>query len=270
MLLVVFAILAFTEAASDPVAMTSFPLSPRSTIVRACSYDQPLASISISHEGMPCNFLYPNSSLQNGFLSRFNATFIESFTTLKVVSGIRCFKLEMVTSCTQKWFQSNQITRYYNVLVASRQDCLGSGTCSNCEIAGQYLPEVCEVSTFGPKEVKKTVVYTNQVVVHQNKLSQAFYAGITTTVQEFNLGGDLKEKVYFTFADFDDRTTGEFSVNPHTLAVISYDMRRILANSNNTTTYMGDLYYIYEQNHLILQKAVDEEVARLKTNGSLS
>lgn len=255
------------QAPADALSMTSLPLSSLTRMVHACSYSEQLSSIQISHEGMPCNSLYTNSSLQAGFLTKFNASFVESFSVLQPLTGVRCFKLEMVTSCTQKWFTSNEISRYYNVLTATRQDCLAAGTCRNCEVSGQYLPEVCQVSTFGPNEVKRTVVYTKDVVVYQNKVGQAFYAGITTTSQDISVGGTFSEMVFFTFADKDDSQIGMFSVNPFSLAVISYDMRRILTNTNITVQYRGDDYYVYEQNHLIHKKTVDEQAARGKAQG---
>lgn len=241
-------------------------ISPATTILRACSTSEPLSSIRIEPQEMPCNYLYPRSTIQNNFIPKFQASYIESFTALIVNMGKRCFKLELSTSCTQKWFSSNEITRAYTTLDVTRADCYGPNTCSNCEISSQYLPEDCRSMTFGANVVKKVVVFTTSVNVYQNQIGQSFYGPLSTLDNEFIVGGDYKEKVFFEPKETAKPTDGEFTINPSTKELLSYSMRRIMKSSNRTLDFKGVTYSVYDDDHLIRRADIESALAKLASS----
>lgn len=239
-----------------------YHLTQSSTFLHVCSPSNVLASYELADDTMPCNFMYPSSAVENDYLPKFEASYIESFTALTTITARRCYKLKLKTHCRQKWFSSNEVWHDYEVLDVDRGQCTASNVCKNCAIADKYTAFDCRVWTFGDRSIDVEVVFASDVIVHQNSLGQVFYGGLTTTETVFNLGGDLREKVFFDLVPTVVEVVGTFSMNPSTMELISYDMRRILKYSNRNITFQSKTYAVYDEDHLVEAGVIFSRIAQ--------
>ena len=245
-----------------------FSISPSSTFLHVCDQAEILSSYQLTDDTMPCNFLYPSSAVENNYLPKFNASYVESFTALTPVKARRCYRLILKSHCRQKWLSPNEMWQDYEVLDVERQACDSSSACVSCGIAEKYPAYDCRPWVFGDNIVSVTVVFAQEVIVHQNSLGQAFYGGLTTSEPIFNLGGELREKVFFQIVPTVIERIGSFSVNPSTLDLISYDMRRLLKYSRRNITFEGRDYAVYDEDHLVDAAVIFSEAQKAKSSDS--
>jgi hypothetical protein len=258
-----------STATNMTMKMDSYILDSTSSVVYACDYNAPTSSVDYATTGMPCSALYTSSSVLNKFEKSFSAQQVESISTMRVNHAKKCFKVKLTTSCEQRWFLPNLVTRLPPAAEeVSRDECLSSNSCLNCEVSSQYPQEDCEVFTFGKNLMSTTRVFSTNVEVHQNVIGETKYAGKTTLDDFMYLGGDLKEKVYFVKLPDLAPTTTTFTVNPDTGALVSYDLQRILKPNGDVIRYVGRDWYVYDSNHLVDKTAVDNAIAEYKTSAS--
>jgi len=257
--------LAGTSAISQlATQLTSFPLKSESAVVYACDYKSPpITTLDFVSSNMPCNNLYPNSTVVNHFDKTFKADMIESIKTLSVNKGRRCFKLKLTTSCRQRWFQPNVVSRSVSREEESRDECFGNGVCIGCEISNQYPQENCEVFTFGKNEVSVTKVFVVEVDIYQNLLGETSYKGLTTKDNYMTLGGEYGEKLFFYKLDTPGPKAVNFTLNVKNNNLLSFDVQRIFTFDNQIIEFQNRQWYLYDGNHLVDKKSVDDASANL-------
>lgn len=244
-------------AAALVVEMNEYELSPRENILYGCDYKDPKASTKFASSGMPCSSLYTSSGLKNDLTLQVSLSYIESIQELAVVKGIRCFKLELVTACKTKWLAPNEESRYFNVLQNTRAECESSNVCTNCEIATQYSDALCETFTFGWVDRKKQVVFRTDVSVYQNIVGRSEYGGLSSYDDMIAIGGSYSENVYFRKAPEADAKLGMFVINPSSRDLLSMTLRRLLKFTNETRSYKGTDWYLYDNNHLFHKETLE-------------
>lgn len=249
--------------ASLVLEMASYQLTDVNNVVFGCDYKDPKTSTRFASSAMACSSLYTSSAIQNNMNLAARLSFVESIQELSVVKGIRCFKLELVTACRQRWLQSNEESRYYHVKEHTRDECMAANTCRNCEIANNYASAVCEVFTFGWNDIKKTVVFTTEVPVYQNLIGRSEYGGKSSYDDVIDIGGTYSEKVYFVKAQETLPKVNLFMMNPATKDLLSLTMRRLLKFSGEVRSYLGINWYLYDNNHLFHKDQVDSTAASL-------
>jgi len=255
---------------SIPIAtIPEIILGSRSSIIYACDYISPIVSIPYQSSSMPCSSIYTNSSALNNFQGSFEAAYIEAIDKQRTISARKCFKLKLVTWCKQRWLRANEIGRRTETQLVTRDECFGSKVCQNCEISSQYPSEKCETFTFGESAVDRTVVFSSSVVVFQNMIGECSYGGIKTINDYFELGGDYKEIVFFTKLPDESASRGNFLLNPESMEILSYGLRRLLPFSNKTVSFNSTDWYLYDSNHLIEKAPVDAAQNQLKGSRKL-
>jgi len=242
----------------------SLELNSKSSIIHACSYSNPITSIRLNPSEMPCNHRYQMATIQNDYLLKVNLTHIESFTALQVNKGKKCFKLELATNCIQRWFSANEITKTLGPMSFTREECLSGVSCVNCEVALEYPPEDCRTFTFGLNQVRKTVLFSSEVVLYQDKIGQTFYGGVSTYDQEINVGGQYATKIYFNALPVTEEMVGEFTINQYTNEMISYDLRRLIKPSNRTILFKNKNFTVYDEDILISTDELQSAILQTK------
>lgn len=246
---------------NELLSQAEFALSETSTFLHVCNQADTISSYELSEDTMPCNFLYPSSAVENNFLPKFNASYVESFTALTTTKARRCYKLSLRSHCSQKWLSPNEMWKDFEVFDVDRGACLGSSPCVGCNIADKYPAYDCRTWVFGDNVVSTIVVFAQEVIVHQNSLGQVFYGGLTTVEPVINIGGNLREKVFFDIVPTVVEKVGTFSINPSTLDLISYDMRRLLKSSKRNVTFQNEPYAVYDEDHLVNANSIYSMIA---------
>lgn len=249
---------------------TSYGLDQQSNVIYACDYSAPTHSIEYQPSGLPCSSIYVNSSVLNNFLTTFTADQIESIWTLSVNSAKRCFKLKLTTSCKQKWLSDNEISKTFQKLDTTRDECLGSNTCNNCEVSGQYLSPYCESFNFGTTNVDTTKVFTSNEIIYQNVLGETMYNKLSTYDDVMYLGGDYGEKMYFEKLPLVEPKKANFTINPITKELLSLDLKKIMVYENRTINHLDRVWYVYDGSHLVDKKAIDDAIQKVLDKQSSS
>lgn len=243
------------------IKLPKYELDQSSSVVYTCDYNSPQTSLDFSSSGMPCSGLYTNSTALNRYALTFDAQLIESIKLVKIAKARRCFRLKLMTKCTQHWFIPNEITRSTSTETVSRSDCYSDSACIGCEISSHYPQENCEVFTFGKSEVSVIKTFVTEVDVYQDVLGQTTYKSLNTFDDYLYLGGDYKEKVFFTSPPPAKPRNMTFTINPSSYSLISYELRRIMTFSNSSVEYGGQTWYLYDNNHLVSKDSVDKGLA---------
>lgn len=243
--------------------VVSIALNMASSMIHVCDYNAPITSLDFISSGMPCSSMYVNSTIQTNHIYTFNATFIESINEMKVIEGRQCYKLELYTGCVQNWFSANEIKRRFVAKDISRDECFSGDVCMNCDLFDHYPQEDCRVWTWGNLEKMNTKTFGYNVNVYQNALGQVSYGGMTTFDDVFIMGGVYNEKLFFKKVANKVPSTLQLILNPDTRSLISLEMRRLLQYSNKTVEYNNESWYLYDNNHLVNKKHVDDQLQKI-------
>ena len=64
---------------------TSLSLTDKSSFLHLCDTREIVSSYQLAEDTMPCNYMYSSSAVENSFIPKFNASYVESFNRLSVV-----------------------------------------------------------------------------------------------------------------------------------------------------------------------------------------
>lgn len=249
-------------------AVLSFHLDERSRIVFACDYTNPITSMRLQNSMLPCSTLYTPILTAMGLKATANVTSILESDTLSPVAGFLCYKLVLITRCTQKWFQSNQISRFTETEDVDQTECLSGNTCVGCEIANEYQPEDCRVFTFGQNDVRKTVIFKSRVAVHVDRLGTYYYNGVVSPDGVFSLGGDYRSRVFSEPHDIDTyQTVEQYYFNRDTMTLVSLERKRIYIWSGSEVTYDSQTWLVFDKNNYMLKSDLLPSSRILKSSG---
>lgn len=262
----VILILLIQHVVSNSSLLPHINLDLRSNIVYSCNYSDPISSYSFESSGIPCSSMYVNSTINNNFVGKFSAPFVESIYELKTVRARRCYKVKLITSCEQKWFSQNEIKRRYEALDVDRAECEGNGACMHCTIDTFYPAPNCKTFTWGIVEETVVKVFGSDAVAYQDNLGTVSYGGISTTDEMISLGGSLKEKLYYRKVDVAEPRMADFIINPSTGDLISFELKMLLRKIDKTITFRDKQWYVYDNNHLVEKQAIDKQIEDLLTN----
>lgn len=221
------------------------------TIV-ACNYERPVVAVEVDSSGLPCSEIYDSALTKGSIQADTLVEMVMDINTLSPIDGRRCFKLSLSTSCRQKWFSANEITRYTDTKDVKMEDCYGSSVCMNCEISSQYLPEDCRTFTFGQNIVSKEVTFGFNANIYANKLGVYTFSGITSTSSPISLGGVQKEKVYFNIEDMEKHIKKEsvYYDRIQEMIIIPH-LGRLMFSSKKNETYMEREWTIFDNNNYV-------------------
>lgn len=226
-------------------AMSSIELSPTSTLLNVCDYSTQIASAPIGNPGLPCSTIYSPALVQGGFSGSKRIRVLVETDKLRAVPAKTCFRLELVTECIQRWFTSNEIKRYTNTLSMTRADCLGDSACLGCEIANSYLPEQCEVFTFGANIAKKTITFANNALVYADGIGRYYFGSSSTTNDFFDVGGTYNSYTYFDKPLPQTPIQMDVVFDPTSYKIIILSEKMLLNWSNQTSSVFGEDWLVY-------------------------
>jgi hypothetical protein len=191
-----------------------------------------------------CSSIYTPALSQNGFTNTKKARVLTEVNSLKAAPARQCFKLELKTECIQRWFTSNEIKRTTSTLSVSRDDCL-SKACMNCEIANSYLPEACEVFTFGANIRSTQIIFGSDITVFVDKLGTYTYSGKTTTNDFFDMGGSYNSMVYFEKIPTAAPINTDVIFDPDTKKILILSEKIMHYWNGGFLNYMDESWYTY-------------------------
>lgn len=234
-----------------------YDLNANTNFIYTCDYSSPIASTRVSGSAVPCSSLYTPVLNQVGINTTTTASVIWDIDSLSPVPAYRCFKLTLVTTCLSKWRTPNEISRYIQRHVVSRDECLTGSACVGCEIGNSYLPETCETYNFKPVDVKKVVIFKYSVTAQADRVGNYYFGTLISNNGRFDLGGDYNSFIFYDNVDI----TGYVSqtkllLNPTTRSLISFETRRLMEWSGEEVKYNSQIWLVYSKNNYVLKSDI--------------
>lgn len=235
---------------------SEYHLSPEARVVYTCEAKNEVAGLYLEPSGVPCSSLYTPMLDKTGYGDTINATTIFDINKLQRITGTRCFKLRLKSTCIQHWFSPNEFSNTYDVQSVSRAECLTTSGCVNCEIALQYPASDCKVWTWGDSTISKVVLFQFPESVYVNQIGKAFYQEMSGDDESFYLGGTFQQYLFFSKPTQYETKIVSYNYNPKSGQLISLDDKMLLTPSGGSVIFDGKNWTVYDNNHLVLVNIV--------------